>query len=954
MTLALHLLGSPQLELRGRMVKLGIKPMLVLAYLALEGRASRRDLARLLWSNATDPLNSVSAARVTIRDAIKKWLEGDNETLNLKHGFSCDINTFLMALNTKQPEVWQSALALHQGDFLEGIRLPEWDDGFGADFEEWLFSKREQILETKAELSWRLARHYLTKLDFENALPLLETTQAENLPPREDATRLLMLTAGALNREVRAQTAYAKLERRLQDELELSPSRQTRTALQLARGNREGCVAAIRNEFQAIKPTKPNEDTYVPLFGRKQELQMIQTELEKAKRGLARIVLLVGEPGVGKSRLATESIRVSSELFVLHGIASPTGVSLGLFDRIVRKALTMRDTSNFNRVWQQALAAFVPDAINSTQLEPSKDHLFAAITALLTHPNQTTALMLDDLQWADKTSIELLLHLMHASNPHGLLILSTLRNTETPRSDLKSVFELFTRENLGLRLEINGLNQEAVAELANALGSHTDSQNLYKQSGGNPFFLLELLRVGKDTHQLHDLVKSRLAILPETAQQLLEVAALLGNGSTITMLRTVSGRSSEEILDDLDHLANADVLHLLEEGTRFKHDLIREVVLEETRPARKQILHLRAARALKPNQAGNHALASAIAWDENDTPKMLLAFLETGKQHSVRGDLTTALEWFGHAEQHSRNATERLQALTERASALERYGRHEAALETLDKVAVLEGSVTDPVLRSGAWLARANLLALKMHRLEEAQVLVSQAFNALEGLSYSTAQLARSDALNIQGTIYRLEKKYADAAQAFEASLSIRQALEEDVRTAKVMTNLAMTYTQLNDSRAEKTHKICLDLFSRIEDEVGITKTQINLGRFYTKHTDYNNALVAYNEALRLSQSLHDLWAEARAYLNIGVTYFYLSDYRLATKHYELALEKAVFLQDSENQLLALLNLLEVSQILKSDSTVWLEQIKPFASNVSFSAYRTEINNYLSQQGVKL
>ncbi len=952
MTLALHLLGSPRLEFNRRVIKLGLKPMLVLAYLALEGRASRRDLAQLLWSNASDPLNSVSAARVTIRDAIKKHLMGDNETLFLQAGFYCDVHVFTKALESQDHEIWQQALELRREVFLEGVRLPEWIEGFGAEFEEWFLGKREQLEETHAELNWRLARHYLQQKDFENALQHLEITQATHLPPREDATRLLILCAGAVGREIKAQTAYLRLEKRLQDELELSPSNPTKAALSLARENPIACQAALHDEFRSQNPTISLslglEETQVPLFGRELELQQIDSELKRAKSKLARLVVLSGEPGVGKTRLAKEAIR-GQDLFVLSGVASPTGVSLGVFEKAVRQALSQQPIGHFNRLWQQALAAFLPDTISATQIEPSKEHLFAAITALFCHPERPTVLLLDDLQWADKTSVELLLHLVHNPSPQGLLVLATLRDTEQPRSDLKSVFELITREQLGIKIEVGGISPAAVSQLVQTLGRQTDSLQLHKKSGGNPFFLLELLKSNSDNSQWQDLVKSRLAHLPETAQQLLEVAALLGDGSTLAMLRTVSGRSLEEIKEDLDQLANADVLHLETDGTHFKHDLIREVILEHIRPARKQILHLRAARVLKPNQAGIHALASVNAWEESDTPKMLLSFLETGKQHSIRGDLPAALEWFLHADKNSRNANERLQALTERASALERYGRHEAALETLSKVAILEGSVTDPVLRSGAWLAKANLLALKMHRLEEAQVLVTQAFTALEGLSYSAAQLARSDALNIQGTIYRLKKNYTQAATAFEASLSIRQALEDDVQTAKALSNLATTYTQMNDSRAENTHKSCLELSIKLGDEVGITKTQNNLGRFYTKHKTYDNALIAYNEALRLSQLLHDPWAEARAYLNIGVTNFYLADYNLAKNHYQLALEKANFLHDSENQLLALLNLLEVSQVLNADSTVWLEQIKPFASNESFSAYHTEINNYLSQ-----
>jgi tetratricopeptide (TPR) repeat protein len=955
MTLALHLLGSPRLEFQRRVTKLGLKPMLVLAYLALEGRASRRDLARLLWSNATDPLNSVSAARVNLRDAIKKHLLGDNETLFLQSGFYCDVSVFTKALESQDHETWQHALELRQGEFLEGVRLPEWEDGFGAEFEEWLLGQREQLEETRAELSWRLARHYLQQKNHEQALQYLEITQAAHLSPREDATRLLILTAGAIGREIKAQTAYAKLEKRLQDELEVAPSRHTKTALSLARENPEACLAALSNEFRSKNPTISLslglEETQVPLFGREYELQQIHAQLAFVKNKLVRLVLLLGEPGVGKTRLAKEAIR-GQKLFVLSGVATPSGVSLSLFEKAVRQALGHQHIGHFNRLWQQALAAFLPDAVFATQIEPSKEHLFAAITALLVHPERPTVLLLDDLQWADKTSVELLLHLIRNPSPQGLLVLATLRDTEQPRSNLTSIFELITREHLGTKIQIRGISPQAVNDLVHTLGRQTDSLRLHKKSGGNPFFLLELLKSNSDNNQLQDLVKSRLAHLPETAQQLLEVAALLGDGSTIAMLRSVSGRTLEEINQDLDDLANADVLHLLEDGTHFKHDLIREVILEHIRPARKQILHLRAARVLKPNQAANHALLSKDAWEETDTPKMLLSFLETGKQHSIRGDLPAALEWFDHADKNSRNATERLQALTERASALERYGRHEAALETLGKVAILEGSVTDPVLRSGAWLAKANLLALKMHRLEEAQILVNQAFTALEGLSYSTAQLARSDALNIQGTIYRLEKKYTEAATAFEASLSIRQALEEDVKVAVTLMNLALTFTQINNQRAQEIFEKCLLLYQKLEDINGLARTYNNLGMQYRKMGLLHQALNSYKQSLQLNLELHDPWAEARAHLNLGVTHFYLEDYVNAKEHYLLALEKANWLRDSENQLLALLNLLEVSLVLKSDNSPWLEQIKPFAHNETFATYHAEINSYLSQ-GVK-
>ncbi len=957
MTLVLNVLGTPQLEVRGRVVKLGIKPMLVLAYLALEGRASRRDLARLLWSNASDPLNSVSAARVSIRDVLKKWLEGDAETLFLQAGFTCDALQLEAALlEVDNPDSWHQALMLYRGAFLENVRLPEWEDGFGGEFEDWLLTRREQLEATRAELAWRLARVYLAGLEVSDALALLEITQAEHLPPREDATRLLILAAGALNREIRAQTAFQKLETRLREELEVQPSSSTRAALELARSNPEVCLATLKKEF-AIQPNNLGvslgleQGVDVPVFGRDQELAVLSKELERVRNGATRLVLLSGEPGVGKTRLTREMARVAQPAWVLAGVAAPTGLPLGLFDRIVRRAVQQKGIEHLNRVWQSALAAFLPDALQASSTDTNKEHLFAAISALLTDPSQCTVLLLDDLQWADQTSLELLIHLVQQPRTQGLLVLCTLRNTETPLHNLRSIFEIITREQRGTRVEIQGIPESAVAEIAQTLGRQTDPLKLHQQSGGNPFYVLELLRAG-NTNDLTDLVKNRIEVLPDTAQQLLEVAALLGNGQQLTALRSVSGRSLEEISENLDHLAITDILHLTEEGTRFKHDLIREVVLNNIRSARKQILHLRAARALAPTQAARHALAAKDAWEETDILKMLHAFLETGKQHSIRGDLTSALEWFEHARSHSQNASQRLHALTERAAALERYGRHNDALETLNQAAILEPEVTDPVRRSAAWLARANLLALKMHRLEEAQVLVSQALIILEEVNHSAAQLTRSDALNIQGTIYRLEKKYPEAAQAFEASLTIRQALEDDAKIAISLMNLGMVYTQMSDSRTEQTLQESLKIYRKLGDDSGIARNLNNLGMYYTQFQKYEQALNAFQQALELNRLFFDPWAEARAYQNIGTTHFYLAEYHLAQQNYQSALEKAFSIRDSENQLLALLNLLEVAEILQIDSTVWLEQIKPFVTNESFSSYHTEINKYLSQQGV--
>jgi DNA-binding SARP family transcriptional activator len=228
----LSVMGTPRLTRNGSAVKLGLKPLLLLTYLTLHGAATRRDLAMLLWSNATDPLNSVSAARVAIRDVLKKLLGGDQETLFLLGDLGCDALEVAAAHQSQDPQDWQRGWELSAEEFLAGVHLPEWQDGYGADFENWLLEQRETHLEKRSDLAWRLAGLALEQGDWAAALPYLEYTQQDFLPLREDATRLLMLTAGALGREVRALTAWQKLEKRLLQELEVPPQPSSRAALE--------------------------------------------------------------------------------------------------------------------------------------------------------------------------------------------------------------------------------------------------------------------------------------------------------------------------------------------------------------------------------------------------------------------------------------------------------------------------------------------------------------------------------------------------------------------------------------------------------------------------------------------------------------------------------------------------------------------------------------------------
>ncbi len=927
MALRFSWLGVPSVEVKGRTPKLGVKLQCLLAYLSLHGRANRRDLARLLWAEASDPLNSVSAARTNLAQTLGKHFKTDLETLEVLN-FECDVLEFRKLLEIGD---LQAAWDVWGGSFLAGVRLPEWDSGYGQEFEEWLLETRESLEAERSELAFKLARLALERQHFEEAIPFLELTQADHLEPREDAARILMLVAGAVRREDVAVATFSRIERRLLDELGVPSTQKTRDALEMARSDSRLCRAQLEQDFKVQTPNLALsiglEETDVPLVGREADLELLLAELERSRFGETRLVLISGEPGVGKTRIAREVARngmtLSPGFLVASGVSAPTGIPLQAFDRVARKLIRLRPeiVKQMNGAWRDALARFVPDILEPSSLntnpELERRHLFEAIRVLLRNPDRPTLLLIDDLQWADEGTLELIVHLMRHANPKGFLLLATMRDTETSKANLKPILELIGRENLGRRVKLEGLNEQNVERLAETLGRNINAGSLHRTSGGNPFYLLELLRVGnaESVTRVHDLVRARLEHLPDEARQVLEAAAILGDGSSMNHLRKVSGRSLEELETALIDLERASLLQLEEDGTRFHHDLTREVVLTDLKASRRALMHLRAARsrASTPALAARHYLESRTTWDDTDATPAVNAMIEAGNISALRGDLNAGLEWYVFALENANTSIARVRALTEQARTLERYGRHNEAIHALDQADVLNANLTDPVQRASTQIARANLLALKLGRLEEAQTLVNTALTALEGVKGEEAQRSTSDALNVAGTVARLKNKLEQAADLFSSSLNIRQALDDKSRVADSLTNLALIYTKMRDPRAEETHLECMNARKENGDSVGMARALNNLGIYYTEvEHDYKKARDTYQKAIKIYRENFDSWGETASLLNIGAAEFYLGNFEAAREQYQIALKITEGNHDYNNRIVALSNLAEV------------------------------------------
>ena len=921
--LKLNFLGSPQVLKADKALKLGVKPLMLLAYLALEGQTKRRTLGSLLWPEAEHPLNNLSVARNTLAKTLgNETLSSDPETLALEVEFGCDVLEWRSRAALADPTGWN----LWRGAFLTGMRLTDWEMGLGEELEEWLYSTREKLREERRDYGARLAANLLRLGELEQALPYLEAAQGESGDPHEDATRWYILTLGACGQADHASGVYAKLSATLRQDLGVDPTEATKTALETVRsGGVDACKAALEAEFGRAQRADDSIAPLSPFVGRTHELKYLQAALNGSG---ARAVVIQGEPGAGKSRLAFELVgSMRSKVRFAQGVCTPGGLPLAPLDAPARALL--RDSSlHSGRIlegmppdWKAALARFLPDVLQSSELSVNPDlerkNLFSALRSLLEDPLKPALLLLDDLQWMDSSTLEFVQFLIATPPESGLKLVLTQRNTEEARSKVSPLLERIHRLELGVVVALEGLTEEPIAQLLTQLGMDGDLERfnpakLHHTSGGNPFYLLEILRSSGEDGERHvqDLVRSRLKTLPDSARQTLEALAILGDGAGLSLVRKVSGRSLDEAADALEGLENAALVRSLEEGLSFGHDLVREVVVTDTRAVRRSLLNLRAARARKdfPLRAAQHYWHSMDAWDDDDTPEAKRTYVASSANLALRGELNDSLLWSERAETLASSESERLGMRLERSATLERYGRYPEANALLAEVESVLDQDQHPRLRAQALTLRARAIQVERGEHLEARRLVDQALVLLEGDTHRSGISLRGDALAVAGYAAYKMGKLDEALELNEKGLETRKQLEDRSKIAGALSNLAMVLAARGDTKAEDHYLESLHLREELGDVAGVARVTQNLGTFYYRKNELEQARHYFTKSLSTSEIIEDDEGISQASSNLGTILFHDKDFDSALLMYNKALEK---IKDSHGKRLLMYNILE-------------------------------------------
>ncbi len=618
--IVVHLIGPPRILGNDQLLSLPRRRSRgVLFYLAAHDQpVAREQVLNMFWpdherSAAQQLLRSTLYA---IRRVVGAALIADEEWLSLSA--IVDLRTLRAVVADPQADAATLAALLPTGEVeaLAGFEMPDCEP-----FQFWLDGLRAQTRALVGRGWLRLARLREQQGDLAAALAALDAALALD-PLQEDVQRDAMRLAYLRGDRVGAIRRFEQLRELLDQALGVPPMRETQALYD----------AIITDTLVVTAPSAPRvrpapAHSWLPFLGRDAELSYLQAE---ARPG--HLLLIEGVPGIGKTRLAEEFLSRRNGL-IISGIARELEQNLpyhpiraALAELIVRPEWSLlRQSLHLSSLWWSELGRLLPDLAPPPTEPPDEPRLWEAVTRFLLElaRQRPLALLLDDIQWADASTLGLLGYLLRRSAAVDLLLVATTRPPE-PRSALAGLIQALVREDRLVRIAIDRLSPAATFAIAQHLSptfAHPLADWLERSAEGNPYIIAELVRYARASgwltadgmvdlralsaqpvvpQSVYHLIAARLTRLSGHARRILDAAVAVGRDFDFTVAARAAALSEEAALDALAELLAARLITPLADGRfRFDHSLTMEVAYRDVGELRHRILHRRVGEALE-------------------------------------------------------------------------------------------------------------------------------------------------------------------------------------------------------------------------------------------------------------------------------------------------------------------------------------------------------------------
>jgi DNA-binding SARP family transcriptional activator len=700
---ALSLFGVPVLtagEEGTAVPPLGAKPMALIAFLTLEPRPhSREALAGLLWGESPE-----SEARASLRQALKHLrevlgdvLHADRASIELVPPPACDVVDFRSSL-AHDP---LRAAAYEVPRFLEGFSIRR-----APQFEEWAAATRATLLSQYRQGLGRLAREAMGQWRWRDAVDLADRWLASD-PVSDEAAQLAVEARYLSGNRAAALARYAEFRELVAREAGCEPSRALQALVRRVEADRATSSSRpVTDEWYAHAPAFE-----ASLIGRDAQWKLLATAWTGATRGQGRIVLLEGESGVGKTRLADEFLRwvVAEGGTVMRGRSydRQAGIPYEPVVEALRSGLEAPGLAGTAPEWLVEVARLMPELRERFPALPAASdagagegwRLFEGVTQLLAavSAERPVAIVVDDFQWCDEDSCNLIRFITRRLDRAPVLWLGLLTlgevERDAPASRLCRVLRAKAHADV---VPLGPLSEDEVWQLVREMGHVSTptggrrfASRLFRITAGNPFYVIELLKtmfaqgllamdeqsgewtvspgeVGT-THEVsvsrtvQDVIAERVDRLPSELRDLLMTIAVSGGGCRPHVLSHVHGISRLHAASVGDALVDRHLV--VEEGGAYRcvHPVIAHTVREGLTASRRTEVHRALALALElvVGSDGSPGVAGELARhaDRGGERELAYRYARQAAEGAIeRYAYTEALSWLDLASSSARTS----------------------------------------------------------------------------------------------------------------------------------------------------------------------------------------------------------------------------------------------------------------------------------------------------------
>ncbi|MFP4001211.1 MAG: tetratricopeptide repeat protein [Thermoplasmata archaeon] len=676
----------------------------------------------------------------------------------------------------------------------------------------------------------------------------------------------------------------------------------------------------------AVKNRSTGNDSKpkLSLIDREEELNELLHYQDEVLAGTGKYVLLGGEVGVGKTYLAEEFIhrceekgfQVLKSKCLYHESTEPYLPFYDALEDYLREEEEEYVEENFGPGFVQPKSSPSPDTTpvgwmggaNVEEEDPSEisfsdqqEVMFNEVSDLLIELSENNPLIffMDDLQWIDRSSAQLMHHLSRKIMDNRILFLGAYRTDELKYMEeelpMRETLNRMKEEDIVNIIRISRLDQPSVSDLVRGFVDNEDIPDdfiwtIYRETEGNPFYIVEILDsmvkegiIDLDSFvwdsarglsdislpsSLKDIASRKLERLGRDEKKVLYFAALIGDEFDFELLEKVIDIDVITLLDIIDELREQGIIEEVEDSERelyrFDHLQTRKALREEMGRSRERVSHKLLGEAIE-----------SLYDDEIDDHLYGLA------HHFYEG------REFKKAYEYSQSAGEKALQSLDISLAIDHF---EKSLDSLEKSKEF-GSEEEEKMKS-LQIQRIGELHYDMSEWEAAKEAFEQFLDIAEKLDND---VRKGRALRRLGHVYREMEVYDEAREYFERSLEIIDKLE-DISQGIAECHRGLGYIcwrsgELDESREH--HEIAIENAQKEGNNKELALNYIDLGNVFAVEGDHKKAMQYYDKALPILESKGIYGQLSRVHNNIGDQFLKTGDYDEAIDHFEEGIDYA-------------------------------------------------------------